>query len=519
VVNKHEKKLLALHRKLDSFSGNGFRQERIAVLEKIATIYEKMEDHAEAIDRYLQLLDIAIDLGDRKKIHSVSLKLGRLHLLHRLYPESFNYYLQAEKSAASTISALQARLHGANVLLFKGDLKEAEAIIKSCHSEECPAKSKVIRLRAVQLLAILRNNQKRYDESLYLHQTCIDMLGDSDLDRQMDIRKSMALSLYYQGKRDAAIEMLDSIPASLLESTSKRLRKLIYEIYTACYSENGDYEKAFHYQGLFKDEDHSITQDRVANKLTAIQVNNRLIQVQYEREMFQKRNVELSEKNRVIDLEREKSDNLLLNILPETVANELKERGQVEAKYHDEVTVLFTDFSGFTALAEVLTANELVAEIDACFKGFDLIMDKHGIEKIKTIGDAYMAVSGIPKPRKDHAEAAIRAALEMRNFIDGRPYITVRDGKKARFNVRIGLHTGPVVAGVVGIRKFAYDVWGDTVNTASRMESSGAVGKVNVSQTTYNLTSSLFEFESRGKVSAKGKGEMEMFFVELAVPL
>ena len=501
----------------------------MAVLDKIASIYEKMEDHAEAIDRYLQILGIATDLADSKKIYSVSLSLGRLHRLHRLYPRACSYYLLAEEMAPSRVKGVLARLEAANVLLFNGELSEAESIILSAHSEQYPDKAQAVRLYATQLLATLRNNQQRYAESLALYKQCLAMLYQKDAVHaskpsalsqyyMVNIRKSMALALYYMGKRDKAIETLNQIPEDLLEQSSKRLKKLVYEIYTACYSENGDYEKAFLYQGLFKDTDHSITQDRVSNKLTAIQVNNRLIQVQYERETFQKRSVELAEKNRVIDIERKKSDDLLLNILPEPVANELKERGQVEAKYHDEVTVIFSDFSGFTALAEILTANELVAEIDACFKGFDLIMDKHGVEKIKTIGDAYMAVSGIPASRKDHAEAAVRAALEMRDFIDQRPYITVSGGKKARFNIRIGLHTGPVVAGVVGIRKFAYDVWGDTVNTASRMESSGMVGKVNISQTTYNLTSSLFAFEPRGKVSAKGKGEMEMFFVENVLP-
>ena len=516
MVNKYEKKLLTLHRNLDSFSGIENRYERIAILEKIATIYEKMEDHAEAIDRYLQVLTIAEELEDQKRIYSVALKLGLLHLLHRLYPRSCNYYLLAEQNAPSRAKGLLARLHAANVLLFNGDFDEAESIILSAHSEQHPNKAMAVRLRATQLMAILRNNQKRYAESLQLHEQYIGMRGKKDM---VNVIKSMALSLFYMGKHQEAIEKLNEISEDLLEQSSKRLKKLVYEIYTACYSEMGDFEKAFHHQALFKDFDHSLTQDKVSNKLTAIQVNNKLIQVQYERETFLKRSEELAEKNRVIDLERKKSDDLLLNILPETVANELKERGKVEAKYHHEVTVIFTDFSGFTALAEVLTAKELVAEIDACFKGFDLIMDKHGVEKIKTIGDAYMAVSGIPNERKDHAEAAVSAALEMRNFIDERPYISVSDGKKARFNVRIGLHTGPVVAGVVGIRKFAYDVWGDTVNTASRMESSGMIGKVNVSQTTYNLTSKLFSFEPRGKVSAKGKGEMEMFFVEQALPL
>ncbi|MCB9186265.1 MAG: hypothetical protein H6601_05910 [Flavobacteriales bacterium] len=514
MANPHEKKLIELHRQLESFSEDVDRLNRVKVLGRIAGIYEKMEDHAEAIDRYLQILNLADVLKDQKKTHAVSLKLGRLHLLHRLYPQAIVYYQQAEDSAATSTKAKLASLHRANVLLFKGDLNEAEAIILSCHSPEKQAKNADVRLRATQLLAILRNNQKQYPKSLQLHAECLEMLGEKDVDRQMDIRKSMALSLYYMGNRQLAIDKLSEIPEDLLKNTSKRLRKLVYEIYTACYSEMGDFKQAFKYQELFKDIDHSITQDRVSNKLTSIQVNNRLIQVQYEREMFLKRSEELAEKNLVIEEERRKSDELLLNILPEQVANELKEHGRVNAKAYDAVTVIFSDFSGFTAISESLTAQELVTEIDACFQGFDQITDKYGIEKIKTIGDAYMAVSGIPSSRLDHAEVAIRAALEMRDFIDTRPSIRLANGTSARFNVRIGLHSGSVVAGVVGIRKFAYDVWGDTVNTASRMESSGAIGKVNVSESTYQLAREHFHFTPRGKISAKGKGEMEMYFVE-----
>lgn len=497
----------------------------MAVLEKIALIYEKMEDHAEAIDRYLQILDIATELADSKRVYSVSLSLGRLHRLHRLYPRSCSYFLQAEQAAPSRVKGVLARLDAANVLLFNGELVEAESIIESVHSKQHPDKAQSVRLYATQLLATLRNNQKRYTESLEIYEHCLSMLTQKDGAKaskrsalwvyyMVNIRKSMAMALYYMGKRDEAIETLNQIQEDLLEQSSKRLKKLVYEIYTACYSENGDYEKAFKYQELFKDIDHSITKDRVSNKLTAIQVNNRLIQVQYERETFQKRTVELAEKNLVIEEERRKSDELLLNILPEQVAHELKERGRVNAKYHENVTVIFSDFSGFTAISESLSAQELVAEIDACFQGFDRITDKYGIEKIKTIGDAYMAVSGIPSSRPDHAEVAIRAALEMRDFINTRPSILMANGASARFNVRIGLHSGSVVAGVVGIRKFAYDVWGDTVNTASRMESSGAIGKVNVSETTYRITKEHFQFTPRGKISAKGKGELEMFFVE-----
>jgi class 3 adenylate cyclase/Tfp pilus assembly protein PilF len=218
-----------------------------------------------------------------------------------------------------------------------------------------------------------------------------------------------------------------------------------------------------------------------------------------------------------IELEKQRSDDLLLNILPEEVAEELKAKGSAEAQLIEHVTVLFTDFKGFTAMSEKLTAKELVADIHECFSAFDRIMEKHGIEKIKTIGDAYMAAGGLPTPNTTHATDVVEAALEIRDFIAEGKARKVAAGLPY-FEIRIGVHTGPVVAGIVGVKKFAYDIWGDTVNTAARMESSGEPGKVNTSATTYALVKNVpwLRFEPRGLIQAKGKGELEMYFVERA---
>ena len=217
--------------------------------------------------------------------------------------------------------------------------------------------------------------------------------------------------------------------------------------------------------------------------------------------------------NIIIAEEKERSEELLLNILPKETADELKEFGSAKAKSYDLVSVLFTDFKGFTMISEILTPEELVAEIDYCYKEFDRIIDKFNIEKIKTIGDAYMCAGGLPVVNKSHAGNTVDAALEIRDFMLLYKKQREAEGKQG-FEIRIGIHTGPVVAGIVGIKKFAYDIWGDAVNTAARMESSGSIGKVNVSGFTYGIIKDDFNCEYRGKVAAKNKGEIEMYYVE-----
>ncbi len=216
--------------------------------------------------------------------------------------------------------------------------------------------------------------------------------------------------------------------------------------------------------------------------------------------IFRQRNKVKKEKNR--------SENLLLNILPAEVAEELKEKGNTQAKQYSDVSILFTDFVSFTQTAETLSPEKLVQELHECFTVFDNIIECNGLEKIKTIGDAYLAVCGLPVANPLHAQRTVQAALEIRDFIAQRKL------KENVFEIRIGVHTGSVVAGIVGVKKFAYDIWGDTVNTAARMESSSEAGKVNISETTYQIVKDDFTCKYRGKIDAKGKGEIDMYFVE-----
>lgn len=215
-----------------------------------------------------------------------------------------------------------------------------------------------------------------------------------------------------------------------------------------------------------------------------------------------------------VEREKEKSERLLLNILPESVALELKENGFVRPTMFENVTILFTDFKGFTHHAASMSPQDLVTELDGIFGQFDAIAEKYGLEKLKTIGDSYMCVGGLPKSNRTHPIDACLAGLEMAAFVKQANELRLASTGSAFWEIRVGVHTGSVVAGVIGKSKFAYDIWGDAVNVASRMESGGEPGRLNISGDTAEYVRTFFDLEPRGEVAVKNRGTIPMYFVK-----
>jgi adenylate cyclase len=241
-----------------------------------------------------------------------------------------------------------------------------------------------------------------------------------------------------------------------------------------------------------------------------------LLNLRFARRLYSLEQI-LNKRTEDLIIEKEKTEALLANVLPKSTASEIMEKGKATKIKYNFVTVLFSDIQGFTKIAEEMNPEVLIDELDKFFFYFDSVVEKLGIEKIKTIGDAYMCAGGIPEKNRTNPVEVILAALEMRGYMTKLKETSEIEGMKF-WDIRIGIHTGTVVAGVVGHKKLSYDIWGDTVNTASRMESSGEAGKINISGTTYEFVKEFFACEYRGKMPVKYKGELEMYFVEGILP-
>jgi class 3 adenylate cyclase/Tfp pilus assembly protein PilF len=470
----YPKALDYLQRSLSIAEEIGDRNGSAKAIMSIGNIYNSLEEYAKALEYYQRSLELYEEIGDKNGSASSIGNIGYIYAEQKQYPEALKYFQQSLKFFEEI-----------------GD-KKGSAI-------------------AINSIGLIYQKQGNYIKALeYCNESLLMTKEIGALEREKEACECLYETYKSMGNGNEALVYLekmhvigDSLKA---EETNKQLQQM-------------EFAKVF-------------LQDSIAKADEA-----RLLEEAHQKEVRQKnktRNIfggigffalliaggffwswrYVQKSKAVLQVEKDRSENLLLNILPADIAAELKEKGRADARDFDKVSILFTDFKGFTEQSAKLSAADLVNEINVCFEAFDIIMEKYDIEKIKTIGDAYMAAGGLPIPNNDSVKNTVVAALEIQEFIQKRKNQNDITGKPA-FEMRVGIHTGPVVAGIVGIKKFQYDIWGDTVNTASRMESSGEVGKVNISAATYELVKNDFNFEFRGDIDAKGKGKMGMYFVSM----
>lgn len=476
---------------------------RIQCMGTLAYFHQEYREYDKAIIEYkmaYKLADSANNVGEKA---TNLMGIGSTYYLQERYKEALPYFLQADVLAKQINDDIGVLQNLNNIALCYSDMGET---------------TKALGYYSKALIGYQKHEMHSEEANLYYNLGCLYEKEKSFKKAIQNFSKSLTI-------------------ATLINELQSRLN--CYERLAQCYASDGDYLKAYQNQLQFSSLSDSLLNSEKVNSISEMQTkyetekkNNEIVILTREKQIeklnasrslgitfglggaligiitlafvfySQKRKKEIL--NKELTIEKHKSDNLLLNILPEEIAEELKQKGTSEAKLYNHVSVLFTDFVNFTGLSEQMSATELVQEIHQNFTAFDAIMSKHGIEKIKTIGDAYLAVCGLPNEVEDHAVRITKAAIEIKEFMDT---------NKGKFQIRIGIHSGPVVAGIVGVKKFAYDIWGDTVNMASRMESNSEVGKINISAATYELICEEFDCEYRGKLNAKGKGEIDMFFV------
>ena len=523
------------------------------------SIYVFLGQFDKALSSYLNAIIIWDAAGNKQRLGSCYNGIGRLYLMMQDNDKALEYFSKAMEMAVATgfrKGEAGSLLNIGSVYKSKGDFQKALMHYKNALVIFTELNDDGSTASVLNNIAMIYQDSRDYTRALDYYKRSLaikEKIGD------MKGEASTLLNLggLYDtlGRYDLAIDFTRKSLNKALEINSKQDVWYAYNNLAFMYAHQNKYKEAYEYSIL-----SSRTGDSILNEESQKQIAE--MQTKYETEKKEQqitllnKDAELKEAkmNRQLIViwsvaagfivvlllsmfiykERKKSEKLLLNILPAETARELKAKGKATARQYESVTVMFTDFKGFTTIAEKLSAEELVSELDFLFRKFDEIISRYHIEKIKTIGDAYMCASGLPTQNTDHATQILRAAMEMQEWMTsprpaGHPTPGVEEKdlprsehRGVRWQLRIGIHTGPVTAGVVGDKKFAYDIWGDTVNIASRMESSGEAGKINISGATYERLISpvspvpSVSFTHRGKIPAKNKGEIDMYFAERA---
>ncbi len=553
----------------------GYRNGQAYSLKNLGLAANTEGNYLEAIDYWEKALKIFEALNDKSGIANMENNIGLVFFNKGSDEKAFEYYFKALKTAEEIKDTFRIATTYLNIGAVYNNKKATYDKAKEYYLLALPlcerlGDNQLLGTAAVNLgeIYFAEGNDSLtlhyYLKSLKAYEGTQDAPYTlSDLGKYYNSKKDFARAISYHkqayelaksldSKNDMTIALIglgdtyyangDNLSALSAYTEAENLSEEVGAIYqkrdaykglTLVYSRLKDQNNAFQYQTkliAIKDSIYDIETDK---KLGTIQftydLDKKESQINIQKQEISKQKIVrngfiggfvvvllfavvfFSQRNR-ISKEKKRSDELLLNILPEETAEELKLTGKAKAKKFDIVSVLFTDFKNFTQASEKLSPEDLVEEINHCYSEFDKIITRHGIEKIKTIGDAYMCAGGLPVANQTHPFDVVSAGLEMVEFIEKNKKDRMEKGQPY-FELRLGIHTGPVVAGIVGIKKFAYDIWGDTVNTASRMESSGEIGKVNISGATYELVKDKFKCSYRGKIQAKNKGEIDMYFV------
>ncbi len=518
----------------------------------IGSLYYNRTDDVKALEYYLQSLKLSEEIDDKNRIATALGNIGNTYLRKSAtQSNAIKYLLRALPMFIKLNRQDEIVITYTNLGEGYLDLKKADSALYY-YKLGLKASNNVEELSTV---FIWNNIGKAYAKkgdfnSAIIYQNKSIALAQK-LKSQFNVGKSLlglADTYYTKGDINQALDNYKKAePLLIANRANEELRDTYHGLYKS-FEKKGDYSKANKYLNLFTDYKDSIYNTETDRKLSGLQFDFDLSKKETQIKILNKDNalkdldlkaqrntrnafavgfllilviafvlyynyLQKVKTNIILDKQKAQIETLMLNILPEEVSNELKETGKATPRYYESVSVLFTDFKEFTKHADKLTPNELIEELNASFMAFDDIAENNQIEKIKTIGDSYMCAAGIPTTYEGHALNMVRAGLEMQAYILSNNQKREKLGLVA-WELRIGIHVGPVVSGVVGKKKYAYDIWGNAVNVASRMESNGEPGRVNISASTYELVKDVYACSYRGKIYAKNVGEIDMYFVD-----
>jgi len=482
-----------------------------SALNAIGTIYyTKDATKDKALEYMLRALPLAKEIGDSSAMGTISENIGEIYQHFGKYDSAAIYYEKSINAFGNKYANVSFAYNGLGKLNKReGKFDEAFKYHNKAYEIAKELGSTIHMLKSLDGVGSIYDTLKNYKSALQYY------LQASSLAKEIDAKPDL---------------------------------KALYQEIAIAYSNLNDYKNAYKYHDLYSSLTDTLYNTEVSKKLGRLQLQFDLDKKEGEINLLEKDNALTDQKlqrqrlfknafmiglflaftiallifrnyrikvktHKILDKQKNEIEGLLLNILPKEVAGELQRTGHATPKHYDSASVMFTDFKSFTVIADNMSPKDLVEELDACFIAFDAIIEKYQLEKIKTIGDSYMCAGGIPTPDETHVLKIVKAGLEIQQYVS--EYNQRRQEKGLEpWNIRIGIHVGPIVAGVVGKKKYAYDIWGSTVNIASRMESNGEPGKVNISSTTYELIKDYYECSYRGKISAKNIGEIDMYFIE-----
>lgn len=533
----------------------GYNSGISSITNNIGGIYFFLGNYPKALESYKRALVVQKEIGEQKIVAATTQNIGLIYSKVEDYSNAMKYYEKAysiykklndEKAIAQNLNAMGF------VYTKQNNYKKANENLSRALVIADKEKDKQIKIEILSNLGGLSLAQSNFQKALSYYTICLKNSQEiNSLQYIADTQIAIGKIVQFSNEHQKAIEKCESGLKIAEKIGSLSLKKDACDCLYLSYKASGNNQKALDYYEKANIFEDSLNSKETSNKMMNMEFQKQQLtdslayvkkehatQIKHQEEVQKKekqRNIIIislgfilvvavglwnrlnyvRKSREAIQIEKDRSEKLLLNILPEEIAEELKEKGSVNARDFNLVSILFTDFKSFTQTAEKMSPQNLVEEINICFKAFDLISERYNIEKIKTIGDSYMAAGGIPNPDKNSLKNIVLAGLEMQEFVTERKILNEKINKPA-FEMRLGIHAGPIVAGIVGLKKFQYDVWGDTVNTASRVESNGMVDKVNISESLYELIKNedCFVFHYRGNIYAKGKGEIKMYFVE-----